>query len=365
MLLLCLAPMPYGYFQLVRFVAMVVFGLLLPQWFTLPFLWESHGSRVNDRIFGKQFFDVLGESVGRVDRIEPVCDIAQVGIKFVTVDLSVSNPWIRKMVGNVGLNNDIRIPKTAMVGTYIADNRNATQPVSHILELGYHETSANSFLSSVVTHVAIKFGKGSHRCHLHRLPNRRHGGAVILPKVFQNIFIFRTVKFILQALEVTREQGAAICQCRVHKPECFMAFCKQTNHSGTNGDFNLLNRREEKKSQFLVKMVEVNDLRKLGTRLKSMLLLVYFHQSPISCQTKITDGVKSIFSFSIIFNLKPSLLQNVNLLLERKQLLSISHSRINKKWPALVRYIPCGREAAAGSIECKSTAFTCNIQIFF
>ena len=27
-MLLCLAPMPYGYFQLVRFVAMVAFGLM-------------------------------------------------------------------------------------------------------------------------------------------------------------------------------------------------------------------------------------------------------------------------------------------------------------------------------------------------
>lgn len=28
LLLLCLAPMPYGYYQLVRFVAMVVFGVM-------------------------------------------------------------------------------------------------------------------------------------------------------------------------------------------------------------------------------------------------------------------------------------------------------------------------------------------------
>lgn len=28
LLLLCLAPMPYGYYQLIRFVAMVVFGVM-------------------------------------------------------------------------------------------------------------------------------------------------------------------------------------------------------------------------------------------------------------------------------------------------------------------------------------------------
>lgn len=32
LLLLCLAPMPYGYFQLVRFVAMVVFAVMAYQY---------------------------------------------------------------------------------------------------------------------------------------------------------------------------------------------------------------------------------------------------------------------------------------------------------------------------------------------
>ena len=35
MMLLCLAPMPYGYFQLVRFVAMIVFGLMAYRYFTI------------------------------------------------------------------------------------------------------------------------------------------------------------------------------------------------------------------------------------------------------------------------------------------------------------------------------------------
>ena len=33
MMLLCLAPMPYGYFQLVRFVAMVVFAVMAYQYY--------------------------------------------------------------------------------------------------------------------------------------------------------------------------------------------------------------------------------------------------------------------------------------------------------------------------------------------
>ena len=35
MLLLCLAPMPYGYFMLVRFVMMVAFGLMAYRYFTI------------------------------------------------------------------------------------------------------------------------------------------------------------------------------------------------------------------------------------------------------------------------------------------------------------------------------------------
>lgn len=34
LMLLCLAPMPYGYFQLVRFVAMVVFGVMAYLYYT-------------------------------------------------------------------------------------------------------------------------------------------------------------------------------------------------------------------------------------------------------------------------------------------------------------------------------------------
>ena len=85
---------------------------------------------------------------------------------------------------------------------------------------------------------------------------------------------------------------------------------------------------------------------------------------PVACQTKITDGIKNVFGFGIVVHLKPSLFQNVNLLLEREQLLGVFHNPINKKCPALVRYIPCGREAVAGSIVGKDKAFLRNNQKF-
>ena len=77
--------MPYGYFQLVRFVAMVVFGVmayrvvLLPQRLVPPPARTPHGGRIDGGVFGEQSFDVGNKGVRRIDGVKPVGDIAQVG----------------------------------------------------------------------------------------------------------------------------------------------------------------------------------------------------------------------------------------------------------------------------------------------
>ena len=93
--------------------------------------------------------------------------------------------------------------------------------------------------------------------------------------------------------------------------------------------------------------------------------LVILHQSPIASKTKIADSVKYRLGFCLVVDNKSTLFQNVYLLLESQQLLGIVHKRINKKWPALVRCIPCGREAVAGSIEYKGTSFIRGDQMFW
>ena len=88
-MLLCLAPMPYGYYMLVRFVAMVVFGVmayrvgLLPQRFVSPPTRTPHGCGVYHGIFDEQGLDVLCEGICRIDGIKPVGDVAQVGVELV------------------------------------------------------------------------------------------------------------------------------------------------------------------------------------------------------------------------------------------------------------------------------------------
>ena len=107
-----------------------------------------------------------------------------------------------------------------------------------------------------------------------------------------------------------------------------MAFCKDAYHSGSNCYLYMLNGRKKKYAQLFVKTVKTQYLGESGTRLEGVLLLVSLHQSPITCQAEVADDVKSMLGFFFIFYKKPSLLKNVNLLLEGQQLLGISHINV-------------------------------------
>lgn len=63
MMLLCLAPMPYGYYMLVRFVAMVVFGMIAYRYYPLS---SKSGEPLADQLHrtGKQ----ISQEKERYDR---------------------------------------------------------------------------------------------------------------------------------------------------------------------------------------------------------------------------------------------------------------------------------------------------------
>jgi hypothetical protein len=381
MMLLCLAPMPYGYFQLVRFLATVAFGIMayqyymkrktvaalssLPQRFVLPSTRKAHCGRVYDRVFREQGLDVICKGVGRMNRVEPVGDIAEMGIELVWGELPIGYPSVGKPAGEAGVDNDSGIPKTGVVCTDVTDYGDTAQPTAHIFKLRDAKTTTDSFFGSTIDHVAVKFGECSHRGNLHRFPYWRHGWHIVFLEMLLDKLIFRTIQLFLEVSEVSRKQIAVFCQSRVHKPEGTMPFCKDANHSGSDCNLNLLNGVKEKYAQLFVKVIKTQYLGESRTGLENVSLSVSLHQSPVACQTKIVDNVKSTFGFFLVFYKKPSLLQNVNLLLEREQLLGVSHNRINKKCPALVRCIPCGREALAGSIGGKGTTFNRNFQMIW
>ena len=328
---------------------------LLPQWFVLPSSWKSHRRRINDGVLREQGLDVLGEGIGRIDAIEPVGNVAEMGVKFVGGNLSVGYPRTWQASWQAGCNNDIGIPKASVMGTDVSYDGKATKPCTHIFKLWDHEASTDGFLGSTVAHIAVKPGKCSHRSHLHRFPYRRHGRFVILAEMFLDVFVFRATQFFLQVSEIASKQIAVFCQSRFHKPESAMPFCKDAYHSGSDSDLNLLDGGKDENTQLFIKTIEAYYLRKSGTGLECVLLSVCFHQSPIACQTEIADGVKCVPGFFLILDKKPSLFQNVYLLLKREQLFSVSHNRINKKCPALVRYIHKGekRQRALSSAKVR------------
>ena len=88
---------------------------LEPQRFILPSSWKPHRSRVDNRIFHEQGLDVLGEGVGRIDAVEPVGDVAQMGIEFVGSELTIGNPSIGKMARKAGVNNNLLLEREQLL----------------------------------------------------------------------------------------------------------------------------------------------------------------------------------------------------------------------------------------------------------
>ena len=149
--------------------------------------------------------------------------------------------------------------------------------------------------------------------------------------MFQNIFIFRTVEFVSQAVEVLRKHCAAISQRGIHEPECSVTLGKQAYHSSADNDLYLLDCREHKETQFLVKVIERDYMSESRASLESVQTFVNFHQSPIARQPEITNCIQNVSRLFDILYQETALLQNINLLLERKQLLSIFHNVQTKK----------------------------------
>ena len=340
-------------------------GGLFPQRFILVPSWKSHCSGAGSGIHLEQSLDVLRESVRRIDAVEPVGDVAQMGIEFVAVNLLVGNPRMGKMTGKVWLDHDVCVPKAGMVGADVTYNSNAPQPVAHILKLWNAKTAADGLLCGTVVHVGVKLGKRSERCYLQCLPYGRHGRCIVFLEMLQDELIFRTIQFFLQAVDIVLMHDRAVCQSRVQKPKGTMTLREYTDEASTNSNFDALDGCKDEQAQLFIKVIETDYQIEMGVWLKNMTLLVCLHQSPIACQAEVADGVKNRDCFCLIVDYKSSLLQNIYLLLESEELLGVSHKRINKKWPALVRYIPCGREAAAGSIRCKGTTFISIRQIFW
>ena len=74
LMLICLAPMPYGYFQLVRFVAMVAFGIMAYRYYKNDKVIASCVFGVLALLFQPIFKVALGKTIWNiVDVVVAIC----------------------------------------------------------------------------------------------------------------------------------------------------------------------------------------------------------------------------------------------------------------------------------------------------
>lgn len=129
---------------------------LLPQRFVLPPSGTPHSSRVNHGVFGKKFFDVLNESVSRIDSIEPVGNVAEMGVKFKGVYVSVRNPRHRRLTRQLRHNRKTTVPNAGMVSTLVSQDGDAGQPTAQDKMLRQSEILCHLVFCRMVRKVGIE-----------------------------------------------------------------------------------------------------------------------------------------------------------------------------------------------------------------
>ncbi len=130
--------------------------------------------------------------------------------------------------------------------------------------------------------------------------------------------------------------------------------CKMLNDFCANRDFYCLDSSKQQNSKLLVKEIEVKCLLKSTAVSKLVCLAVCFKVSPITCETKIADGVQCFGCLLDIINLQTSLLKSFYLLFRGYGLISITYSHKQK----MSRWVRCSNGKRAGIVDAK-------IQLYF
>ena len=193
LMLLCLASMPYGYFQLVRFVAMAALWNLLPKRFVFPSSGTPHSGGINNRVFGEQSLDVLCESVAWVDSVEPVGDIAQVRVKFKGVYVSIRNPGHSCLSRQLWHDRKPAVPDAGMVGALVAQDGDAGQPTAKNDMLRQPKILCHLVFCRMVRKVGIEFRNSTKRQYFKSLPCRWKLWSVVFRKVLCDEIFLRSL----------------------------------------------------------------------------------------------------------------------------------------------------------------------------
>lgn len=331
---------------------------LLPQWFGLPSSGESHCSGINDGVLREQSLDVLRKSVSTLNGVKPISNVTELGIKLIWMDVPVQNPRQSCPSWQYGHDGETTVPNTGMMGTFVSQDCDACQPTAQNEMLGQSQFPSHKVFCHMVREVGVELGQSAKCQDFKRFPRRREFRSVIFGKVLRNEILLGALNLPTDMCYVGLKTFNVLTEIFVCEPKRTMNCREMTNHPATSGDFYLQDCIEDELFQLCVETINSYNVAEMRINSEMMAFFVDFHRPPIICQSEITCPVKDSRSLRLVLNDKPSLFQGIYLLCEGKNLFRVFYKKAKSRPVAL----PI-RGRVPGSIECKGTAFTRNVQM--
>lgn len=305
-----------------------------PQRLVLPIHGEAHCCRINRRVLSQQLFEVCYKRVVGLNAVEPIGSATEVGVKTFGRNRMCTYPFARHLLGQLWRERKTLIPKTGMMGTVVADDRQAFHPAAQKFVSRNVKAVTNLLFHFWVACITIEFGKCTKRSHFKCFPCWRHIRLIVSTKMFFNKIFIGTTQFCTQSVKVLFKPHWLIGQRLVHEPKRTEFHRKIQDDLSTHCYFQSLYNREHKDFQLSIKFIKRDDILEMNIWLEHMCLFISFHYMPILCQTEVTNISQQPFCFCLVIYQKPPLPQDFNLLHKGQGWFRITHDLSIKNGPA-------------------------------
>ena len=324
-------------------------GALSPQWLAAPILaGKSHGGDIHRGVLRQQHPQVGGESVLRVNAVQPVGDAAQYGIETGWRDALHIDPGKtqdRRQLRPVG---QIAVPHTGMVGTVVAQHVNGNHPTLQVFILCHTKTTGNALLCGRVGKVPVEPCQASERGQFQHLPRRREVCSAVFHRMLPDELLFRALQLPLQCRQVLGEISLVNSQRRIKEPERPVSQRELVDDARAQRNLNPLDGSEQQLAQLHVERVERGNLLKRGPSSERVIRLL--EDAQIGSEAEVTDIVEELLGFGSVVHSKATQLQGGELVGDAKGGFVVVHKAVNKKGPSWYAGL---REARAGSDGAK------------
>ena len=318
--------------------------LMIPKSLTLPMGREPHCSSAHCWVVSEESLKLMNESVGSINRIEPVGYTAEECIGCSWYNSCYIYPRILQRWGQLWHHGKHTIPNTGMMGAMVAQYIDGYHPTVQCFRFRYTKTTGDAFSYGCVGKVTIEFSKAAERHQLQHFPSRRKVCIAIVQRMVLNEVLLRTLQFSFQCSQVLSKLQFVNSQRNIEKPKRTISQREFVNHARTQGNLYFLHCTEQQFTQFHIKRIECCHLFNCCVGTERMVGL--FKYAKIGSETEITDIVEKQLGCCHICNDKTTVLQNGNLVADAKCRFGIIHKRIYKKSSAMVR---CSAGSAADS----------------